>query len=104
MDAKPIRVLLGEDDEDDYALLRDMAGDLQGTRIDREWASTYEAALEAMGQNRHDVYLLDYRLGRRTGVELMREAQCRGCTGPIILLTGQGDRDIDVEAMKAGAA
>jgi signal transduction histidine kinase len=57
-----------------------------------------------MGRDRHDVYLLDYRLGQRTGVDLMREAVERGCAGPIILLTGQGDRATDMEAMKAGAA
>src|SRR5207244_2436622 len=36
--------------------------------------------------------------------ELLRAALERGCKAPIILLTGQGEREIDVEAMKAGAS
>ena len=34
----------------------------------------------------------------------MREALAGGCRAPLILLTGQGDREVDLEAMKAGAA
>jgi PAS domain S-box-containing protein len=51
-----------------------------------------------------DVCLLDYHLGQRTGLELLRRAIARGCRTPIILLTGNDDRNVDVEAMKAGAA
>src|SRR5689334_18115447 len=57
-----------------------------------------------MIRNQHDVCLLDYRLGARTGVELLRAALEQGCKSPIILLTGQGEHEIDMEAMKAGAA
>jgi two-component system CheB/CheR fusion protein len=60
--------------------------------------------VEALGRNGHDVYLLDYRLGQRNGLELLRDAVQRGCQTPIILLTGQGEREVDIEAMKAGAA
>ncbi|HEX2640043.1 MAG TPA: diguanylate cyclase, partial [Pyrinomonadaceae bacterium] len=52
----------------------------------------------------HDIYLVDYRLGERTGLELLRAAIRNGCTAPIILLTGQGDKEIDFQAMQAGAA
>lgn len=48
--------------------------------------------------------MLDFRLGEHTGLELLRLAIASGCTAPIIMLTGQGEREIDVEAMKAGAA
>jgi two-component system CheB/CheR fusion protein len=104
MQDHPIRVLLVEDDEDDYLLTRDLLAELPGNRFHLERASTYEAALKVMGTNRHDVYLLDYRLGARTGLELLREAVQSGCQGPMILLTGQGDREVDLEAMKGGAA
>ena len=36
-------------------------------------------------------------------IELVREARTRGCHRPLILLTGQGDRETDLEAMSAGA-
>jgi PAS domain S-box-containing protein len=48
--------------------------------------------------------LLDYRLGQRDGLELLRESAGKGCDVPVIVLTGQGDYRIDVEAMRSGAA
>ena len=47
--------------------------------------------------------LVDYRLGERSGVQLIREARDSGLTTPMILLTGQGNHDVDVEAIEAGA-
>jgi signal transduction histidine kinase len=49
------------------------------------------------------VYLVDYRLGARTGIELLRETRARGRSGPVILFTGQGRSRTDVEALDAGA-
>src|SRR5207237_7264187 len=48
--------------------------------------------------------LVDYRLGAQNGIDFLRAALEQGCQAPIILLTGQGEREIDLEAMKAGAA
>jgi len=100
---------LVEDDEDDYVLTQDLLAQIQGLpgqgpKFDLEWVATYDAGLEAMKRNQHDVYLVDYRLGESNGLELLREALKRGCKAPIILLTGQGDHEVDLEAMKAGAA
>ena len=48
--------------------------------------------------------LIDYRLGPYDGFSLLRAAIKRGCTAPMILLTGQGRGAIDLGAMQAGAA
>ncbi len=101
---RPVRVLLVEDDEDDYLLTRDLLAEVPGSPYELEWVSTAEAGREAVREDRHDVYLLDYRLGRDNGLELLAEAVARGCKGPVILLTGEGEREVDVEAMRAGAA
>jgi two-component system, cell cycle sensor histidine kinase and response regulator CckA len=104
MNNSPIKVLLVDDDEDDYILTRDWFNEFQIPGSELEWVSSYAKAREAIAQNRHDIYLVDYRLGEGNGLELLREAIGNGCTAPIILLTGKGDREIDIEAMKAGAA
>ncbi len=96
------RLLLVEDDRDDYVLLRDLVGEI-GTSCCLEWTPKYGAALQEMIRNRHHAYLVDYRLGEHDGVELMREAATRGCRNPMILLTGQGDLSVDLKAMEAGA-
>jgi PAS domain S-box-containing protein len=104
MDNRCMRILLVEDDEDDYVMTRDLLAEIGDGRFDLAWVETYEAALEAMARRQHEVYLLDYRLGARTGLDLLREAREKGCKTPMILLTGQGDHEVDVAAMRAGAA
>ncbi|WP_353929267.1 response regulator [Okeanomitos corallinicola TIOX110] len=103
MNNRPIKVLLIDDDEDDYILTRDWFGEFQITSCELEWVQTYQLAREIITQHRHDLYLVDYRLGVNNGLELLREAVQTGCTCPFILLTGQGDIEIDIEAMKTGA-
>ncbi len=104
MDNVKVKVLLVDDDEDDYVLTRDLFSEIEGDRFEIEWLCSYDAAMDAILLKQHDVYLFDYRLGERNGLELLREAVAKGCSAPIILLTGQGDREVDLEAMKAGAA
>lgn len=104
MNNNPIKVLLVDDDEDDYILIRDWLNEFQLGDCELEWLYDYEIAKNVIASNRHDIYLLDYRLGAENGLELLRFSIKCGCSSPIILLTGKGDRDIDIEAMKAGAA
>ncbi|HEX5230473.1 MAG TPA: ATP-binding protein [Bryobacteraceae bacterium] len=103
-EADALRVLIADDDEDDYVLTRDLLMRIGRPKIQLDWTPTYEGALEAIEQNEHDVYLFDYHLGHADGLQLMREALSRGCKAPIILLTGNDNWETDVEAMKAGAA
>ena len=101
-DNVPLRVLLVEDDEDDYVIIRYLLAEIE--EFDLEWVTDYGDALEAIAREEHDVCLLDYRLGERSGLELLREASARGYGIPMILLTGQGSREVDLQAMEAGAA
>jgi diguanylate cyclase (GGDEF)-like protein len=106
----PLRILLVDDDAEEYLLTRDMLADhsyssgrTEQARFDLEWVGTYEAGLEAFEKDQHDIYLIDYHLGGRDGLELMREVIARGCKKPIIVMTGRGNYELDVEAMRAGA-
>jgi signal transduction histidine kinase len=105
MTTKPkIRVLLVEDDEDDYTLVRDMLSEVPHVDYDVQWVSLYAQALKSIEKPDHDVCLLDYRLGERNGIDLLYEAIGTNYRIPIIFLTGQGDHEVDMEAMRAGAA
>jgi signal transduction histidine kinase len=98
-----IRILLVDDDEDDYIITRDIVADIPGRVHLLEWAHSFERALELIREKRHNVYLIDYRLGAEDGLELIKRAVGEGVTGPFILLTGQADRETDERAMRAGA-
>jgi PAS domain S-box-containing protein len=102
--APSIRVLLVEDDEDDYRLTRDLLAEVRGYRIELDWAESYEAGLSALARRAHDVCLLDYRLGECTGLDLLRRAAAEDFGTPFIVLTGYSAFELDVEAMRAGAA
>ncbi len=104
MDDDLIRVLLVDDDEDDYVLVRDLLVEAVGSRFDLDWRASYEEALEAMDHSQHQIYLVDYRLGERNGLELLGAAVASGCDAPVIMLTGQGGHEVDLSAMRAGAA
>lgn len=103
-DPEAPRILLIEDDEDDYILTEELLTDVFGSAFHLDWVQSWSRAIECIDEARHDVYLVDYRLGARTGLELVREAIEMGCPAPFIVLTGQGNREIDFEAMRAGAA
>jgi diguanylate cyclase (GGDEF)-like protein len=101
---KKIKVLLIDDDEDDYILTKDLLSEIEGTSYILDWVPSYNKGLKTITSNKHDVCLLDYKLGQYTGLELLREALMSGCRIPIILLTGKGTHEVDIEAMKAGAS
>jgi signal transduction histidine kinase len=103
-DPRPVRVLLIDDDRDDYLLTRDLFAELSDPEFEFDWVGDYDAGLRAILGGGYDVYLLDYRLGARTGLEMLHEIRAAGSTAPIILLTGQGEWEIDRDAVRAGAA
>lgn len=104
MNDPPIRIMLVDDDEDDYILTRDLLADIPDIRFELDWVADIDAALEEMRRGCRDLYLVDYRMGRRDGLDLIREAVARRCRAPIILLTGMSERAVDLDAMRAGAA
>jgi diguanylate cyclase (GGDEF)-like protein/PAS domain S-box-containing protein len=104
MTENKLKVLLIEDDEDDYILTSELLNEIKRTQYDITWISRCSEALPAMLAAEHDVCLTDFRLGESDGISLIREARSKGCQTPMILLTGQGDVDIDVAAAEAGAS
>jgi diguanylate cyclase (GGDEF)-like protein len=104
MNNEVIKILLIDDDEDDYVVTRDLLAEARGLKHTLHWIPSYEEAIGQLCENKHDIYLVDYRLGEHTGLDLLFKASCQGCRAPIILLTGEGNHETDLKAMKAGAA
>lgn len=100
----PIRVLLIDDDDNAYPLIVHLLGKVPGKKFKVDWAANYQAGLDVIANQQHDVYLVDYRLGAKTGLDLVRRALALGAQAPFIMLTGADDPKVDFEATKVGAA
>jgi len=103
MNDTSVRVLLVDDDKEDYVLVRRYLEQARSGSFDVQWVSTFEDALSAIEGTAHDVCLLDYVLGARTGIELLSQMPSAGHDLPTILLTGKGSLELDIEAMEMGA-
>ncbi len=99
-----VRVLIIDDDREDFELARKVFNRIEHTQYEVEWIPDYDAGLEALRGVTHDVYFIDYRLGADSGLDLLRDGVAAGCTRPMIMLTGLGDHTIDLQAMEIGAA
>lgn len=98
------RILLIDDDEDDYVLTRDMVAEFEQENVVLDWVASADAGASLMQLQDHDAYLIDFRMGALDGLTLVRDAIEAGNQRPMILMTGQGDRAVDMLAMEAGAA
>src|SRR5688500_9001051 len=92
---KMIRVLVLDDNEDDFAFVKILLGKSLVFSYQLEWAPTEAAALEAVRKGGFDVGLFDYKLGGTTGLEILRTVQSQQCDIPIILLTGSENPEVD---------
>jgi diguanylate cyclase (GGDEF)-like protein/PAS domain S-box-containing protein len=97
-----LRILLVEDDEDDFVLTRSMLQTQARTSFEVDWEQSYGSALSAIRAEGHDLYLVDYRLGERTGLDLVRDAWGADPPAPVIMLTGQDDYEVDLQATALG--
>lgn len=99
----PAKILLIDDDRLQFRLTQQHFKTFPSTEYELEWCATYEEGLAKLLEGTHAACLLDYRLGARDGLELIREAKERGCRVPIIFLTAETGEAVDIEAMNAGA-
>ncbi|KIC93793.1 hybrid sensor histidine kinase/response regulator [Flavihumibacter solisilvae] len=99
-----LNILIIEDDWDDYSLTEEMIRAIpESKEWTVEWCYNYNEAIEEIRSKKYHLYFVDYFLGAKTGLDLLRESIELGCNDPIILFTSKGSRDIDMEAMKTGA-
>ena len=102
---KPVvKILLIEDDEDDALLTREYLEEIDTYKFVITWEPNLANAKKAMLEGGHDIFLVDYRLGSENGLELIEFTYRKGVLTPSIVLTGQGDLEIDLSASRMGAS
>src|ERR1700722_2970267 len=98
-----INILLIDDTEDTFIMIRSFLRKIDSKRFTIDWASSYENGLDFLKGRTHDICLLDYNLGDRSGLQLLEEANKLDYQIPFILLSGNTTQAVDIEAMKNGA-
>ncbi|MEL6997197.1 MAG: response regulator, partial [Pseudomonadota bacterium] len=96
-----VSVLLIDDDEEDFEITRFLLNDAPG-EFHVDWAKDYRSAVESMKNEKYDVCIVDYMIGGETGIEFLQMANKESLKCPMILLTGIGQHDVDMAALKAG--
>ncbi|MDH5680952.1 MAG: response regulator, partial [Spirochaetota bacterium] len=100
----PVRILLVDDDEDDFIITSELLSEIPDHRYDIHWSSDYQKAIQTLECKDFDICLFDYSLGAECGLDLLEDVINRGYDIPIILLTGQNNKEIDQKALEAGAS
>ena len=98
-----LRVLLIDDDNDQFVLTQAMLDGDPFCEFHLDWARTFDDGLAQLSERRYDATLVDYRLGARTGVEILHSEAFRRARVPAVMLTADADPDTDRRAMAAGA-
>lgn len=98
-----VRILLVEDDEDDYFLAADSLAQCTSPKFDLVWARNGDEAIEYLQGEAFDLCLLDYLLGQENAMDVLDRLKSLSFTIPVVVLTGQADSIVDDRVMRAGA-
>lgn len=98
------KILIIEDDRLQFRVTERMLANARTARFEVEWAQTYEDGLARLNGGGFSACLLDYQLGDKDGLALLREARATGCHTPVIFLTAESADHVDEAAMEAGAS
>ncbi|MEJ7644173.1 MAG: ATP-binding protein [Chryseolinea sp.] len=104
MKATPIKVLLVEDDEDDVFLAKEYLSRIDTFQFEVIWEWTLAKAKQQIINGCYDLFLIDYHLGGENGLDLVKFLQEKGILTPAIILTGQNNMSVDIDASRFGAA
>jgi DNA-binding response OmpR family regulator len=98
--AKPVSVLFVDDEDILRMLMRDQ---LSAEGYEVETADDGDTALEILGKKSFDLLLIDIRMPRMNGIELLKEIRKQKIRSRILVLTAVDDLNIAIEAVKQGA-
>jgi PAS domain S-box-containing protein len=103
LSAREVRIVIIDDDEDDFFIIADYIKAIEGSQFRIDWCKNYDTAIRIVRERAYDIYFVDYRLGNHTGLDLLQTACSEGFDDPIVILTGKGNKVIDIKAMESGA-
>lgn len=89
--------------DDEKAIRRTLKEILEYEKYDIEEAEDGEIGLEKIEKNNYDVIILDVKMPKKDGIEVLTEIQQKGIDIPVIVLSGHGNIETAVEAVKKGA-
>ncbi len=98
-----VKILIIDDDEDDFFITSEYLRQIQEYQVQIDWCYRFNDAVQHLQNREYDMYFVDYRLGAKTGLDFLKEAVRLGREEPIVLLTGKGNKDLDIEALQMGA-
>jgi DNA-binding NtrC family response regulator len=93
-------ILLVDDERSIRRVLRDI---FEHERYDIDEAEDGEIALQKILAKDYDVILLDIKMPKKDGLEVLEEMRQAGKETPVVVLSGHGNIDTAVEAVKKGA-
>lgn len=101
--AQVVKLLLVEDDEDDYILALDYLQQIPNYQFEVTWLSEFDEVLQALESDQFDLCLLDHQLGKHTGLTILEAAKALPINTSFMMLTGQADEVLDADALALGA-
>lgn len=99
---KVVKVLVVDDDRDDYFTVSRMLRDTPDRIFRLEHIPCGESAIDEISARKHDVVLLDYFISDMTALELL-DRMDRQLDLPVIVLTGKEPNGLVDEVLEAGA-
>ncbi len=104
MGIKSLKIMIVDDEQDDAVLTtRYLKKGFPNVNLTINHATTLAELENTPKLSRYDLFLIDYHLGKHTGLEVMKRLKKLEVSSPVILLTGLGDERVAVNAMKEGA-
>lgn len=104
MTTDTIRIAMIDDDQEDYLLTQELLNTIPHRKYILDWYPSSSQGWDALQNHNYDVYLIDYHLDGKTGIELISDVNKNELKKSIILLTGHRNFDIDMAAMNSGAS
>src|SRR5450830_115068 len=97
------RILYAEDNPQDADRARSHL-QLLAPEFEIEIADTGQGCLDQLRETEFDLLLLDHRLPDMDGLDVLKTLVHAGLQFPVVMVTGEGDEDLVVKALRLGAA